>query len=107
MLIYNVTVHVEDTIQEEWLNWMKARIPVILSKGTFTEARFSRVISDQDVGGSSFSIQFVAPSRAALEHYYNTFAETFRAETTTKFGENALAFRTEMELIDEYKVHRH
>ena len=49
MFIYNVTVHVEPTVETEWLNWMREEhIPAVLNTGKFTLAKLFKVITDQD-----------------------------------------------------------
>ena len=59
MYIYNVTVHVEPTVEQAWLDWMKSHhLPKMMSTGQFTQARLFKVISDQDHGGVSYATQY-------------------------------------------------
>ena len=104
MIIYNVTVNVEDSIHDEWLTWIKEHIPQVLGTGKFKEAKLSRVLVDEPMGGFTYSIQYRAHSKEALKAYYDNDAEKLRSESSKKFGEKALSFRTELEVIDEYSV---
>ncbi|MEQ9302638.1 MAG: DUF4286 family protein, partial [Marinoscillum sp.] len=37
MILYNITVNVQEGVQEDWLNWMKAvHIPEVMQTGCFT-----------------------------------------------------------------------
>ena len=45
-----------------------------------------------------------AKSREALDAYYKNNAEILRQEAIKHFGDQVLSFRTELEIIDEYKV---
>nr|WP_053977072.1 DUF4286 family protein [Mangrovimonas xylaniphaga] len=105
MIIYNVTTHIEDTIKEEWLHWMKTEhIPQVLATGKFKEAKLTRVLVEEEKGGLTFSVQYRALSKEALNEYYEVFATQLRNEGLKKFADKMLSFRTELEIIDEYTV---
>lgn len=103
MIIYNVTVNVDKSITEEWLTWIKEHIPQVLATGKFKEAKLSKVLVDDDEA-DTFSIQYRAHSREALDAYYTEDAERLRSDGLKRFADKSLAFRTELEVIDEYSV---
>ena len=103
MIIYNVTVNVDKTITKEWLAWIKEHIPEVLSTGKFKEAKLTKVLVDDDEA-DTFSIQYRAHSREALDAYYAEDAERLRSDGMKRFADKSLAFRTELEVIDEYSV---
>ena len=44
MIIYNVTVSVEESIKADWLNWMKTEhIPEVMACGVFTKAQINKM----------------------------------------------------------------
>lgn len=104
MIIYNVTVNIDESIHEEWLNWIKEHIPLVLATGNFTEAKLTRVLVEEDLGGVTYSIQYRAKSRNHLEDYYTNHADALRQDGLKKFADKMLAFRTELQIIDEYSV---
>jgi hypothetical protein len=104
MIIYNVTVNIDDSIHEEWLIWIKEHIPQVLSTGKFDKATLTKVLIDEEMGGTTYSIQYRSYSREALEQYYKEDAERLRQEGLVKFADKVLSFRTELEIIDEYSV---
>ncbi len=104
MIIYNVTVNVDDSIHDEWLNWIKIHIPQVLSTGKFTEAKLTKVLVEEEMGGQTYSIQYRAKSRKDLEAYYKDHADRLRQEGLKLFADKSLAFRTELEVIDEFSV---
>ncbi|MBV7269013.1 DUF4286 family protein [Winogradskyella luteola] len=103
MIIYNVTVNVDKTINTEWLNWIKEHIPQVLATGKFKEAKLTKVLVD-DEETDTYSIQYRAHSREALNAYYAEDAERLRQDGLQRFADKSLAFRTELEVIDEYSV---
>lgn len=104
MYIYNVTVNIDESIHKEWLLWIKEHIPQVLATGKFEKATLTRVLVEEDLGGVTYSVQYRTYSREALDAYYKEDAERLRGEGLKKFADKMLAFRTELEIIDEYTV---
>lgn len=103
MYIYNVTISVDNSIHTEWLNWIKMHIPQVLSTGWFTEAKLIKVLVDGD-SGVTYSVQYRAKSREDLDNYYKKDATRLQQESIKLFADKVLAFRTELQVIDEYSV---
>lgn len=103
MIIYNVTVNVDKSINSEWLEWIKEHIPQVLATGKFSEAKLTKVLVDDDEA-DTYSIQYRAHSKEALIAYYKDDAEGLRKAGVERFADKMLAFRTELEIIDEYSV---
>jgi len=106
MIIYNVTSNIDESIHQKWLEWVKNHIPQVLSTGYFTEAKLTRVLVKEDLGGVTYSVQYRAKSREALELYYKNDADRLRQDVLKNFGDRVLSFRTELEIIDEYTVNQ-
>ena len=104
MIIYNVTSNIHVSIHEQWLSWIKEHIPHVLATGHFTEAKLTKVLVEEQEESVTYSVQYRAKSREALENYYKNDAHKLRQESYKLFGEKVLAFRTELEVIDEYSV---
>lgn len=103
MYIYNVTVNIDESIHSQWLAWIKEHIPQVLATGKFEKATLTRVLVEEDMGGVTYSIQYRSYSREALDRYYKEDAEKLRKDAS-RFGDKVLAFRTELQIIDEYTV---
>ncbi|WP_242084461.1 DUF4286 family protein [Aestuariivivens sediminis] len=104
MIIYNVTVNIDESIHDEWLVWIKEHIPQVLATGKFEKATLTRVLVEEEMGGRTYSIQYRSYSREALEAYYREDAEKLRSDGYKRFADKVLAFRTELEVLDEYTV---
>lgn len=101
MYIYNVTINIADEVHQEWLDWMKKEhIPDMLDTGKFSKALMTRVLVNEEMGGTTYSVQYTTESQAMLKQYYTEDAENLR-EKSKRFGDKALAFRTEMEIVNE------
>jgi hypothetical protein len=104
MFIYNVTVNIDDSIHDEWLLWIKEHIPQVLSTGKFEKATLTKVLVEEEMEGQTYSIQYRSYSREALDAYYKDDADQLRTEGLKKFADKMLAFRTELQIVDEYSV---
>ena len=78
MVIYNVTTHVESSIEESWLNWMKEKhLPEMLATKKFKTARIFKIISENDKGGVSYAAQYHCDNKMSLEQYLNDLQLNF------------------------------
>ena len=102
MVIYNITTHVESSIEKSWLNWMKEKhLPETLATKKFKAIRIFKIIS-KNVKGVSYTAQHHSDDKNSLEQYINGLAAKFREDAVNKFGDRIfLSFRTELELIGQ------
>ena len=102
MIIYNVTVSVEESIKADWLKWMQTEhIPEVMACGVFTKAQINRLIVQGD-SDSTFAVAYTCASMKDLHQYQVKFAPELQQKHTEKFGDKAVAFRTLMEVIEEF-----
>ena len=98
MILYNITINVDDSIKEEWLEWMKTiHIPDVLATGMFIENKIFRIITEDE--GNTYSIQYFLNSREDYEKYQKEYAPKLQAEHSEKFSGKFVAFRTLMENV--------
>lgn len=103
MILYNVTINITPEIHDRWLLWMnEVHIPEILATGLFTMARLVRVHADQPIDGITYAAQYTATQKEQLESYYRDHAPRLREQGLRLWGDNALYFRTELEVIADH-----
>ncbi len=102
MYIYNVTINVEESIQDQWVNWMqKKHIPDMLKTGKFSKAKMTKVVIEEEMGGVTYSVQYTCESKAVLEQYIKENADELRKEGSQLFAGKFVAFRTELDVVFE------
>ena len=102
MIIYNVTVSVEESIKTDWLNWMKTEhIPEVMACGIFTKVQINRVIAQGD-SNHTFAIAYNCKSMKALHQYQIKFSPELQQKHLARYGDKAVAFRTIMEVIEKF-----
>jgi hypothetical protein len=100
MIIYNVTVKINNEVHDEWFQWMKeTHIPAVLATGYFLENKLCKVLVD-DTDGKTYSIQYSCSKMADLNKYYETEAPRLQKEHAAKYQDKFVAFRTLLEVLD-------
>lgn len=100
MLLYNVTLIIEEAAAEEWLKWMQeTHIPAVLATEKFVSNRLLKVI-DSPNEGVTYCAQYVVENLVDYEDYQLNFAPALQADLQQKFENRFVAFRTLMEFVD-------
>lgn len=99
MVIYNLTAHIEPSIEKDWLAWMEEKhLPEMMATGKFIAAKVFKVITDQDTGGVSYAAQYHCNKREDYLAYLSENAVELRKEGLERYGDKVLYFRTELQL---------
>ncbi len=100
MIIYNVTVNIDNSVHDEWLEWMKSKhIPDVVGTGCFTEGKIFRILVNEE-SGISYSVQYSAESMDDVNRYLKEHAEALRNDALRLYKDKFVAFRTLLERID-------
>jgi hypothetical protein len=101
MIIYNVTVKIDNEHHDDWLEWMQStHIPDVMATGSFLSYRLSRVISMEDNDGTTYSIQYLCPDMKTLHQYQVHQAPDLQKEHTERYEGKFVAFRTLLEMVN-------
>ncbi|WP_019670505.1 DUF4286 family protein [Eudoraea adriatica] len=107
MIIYNVTINIDESVHDNWLDWMQeTHIPEVMATGKFINARMTKVLVEEEMGGITYSIQYTAENKEILDKYYAEDAERMRQEVSKHFGNKFVAFRTELAVVKEFNENR-
>lgn len=103
MVLYNVTVSIDKDVEREWLEWMRhVHIPQVMETGCFLECRMSKIQGEED-GGSAYSFLYLASSEAQIQHYQLMFSQKLQADHANRYSGKFAAFRTYLNVIEEFK----
>ncbi|MEM7039335.1 MAG: DUF4286 family protein, partial [Bacteroidota bacterium] len=104
MIIYSVTVSIDEKIEKDWLAWMRVKhIPDVMNTGYFVEAHLQRLVEPQpEPGLATFNIQYAVQSEADLEAYQRDHAPALQKEHTDRYKDRFVAFRTILQREDSF-----
>lgn len=102
MILYNVTININNEVREEWLQWMReVHIPHVMATGSFLSYRINRVLSLEDEDSTTYAFQYLCKDIAVLHHYHVHHAPGLQKEHADRYGDQFVAFRTVMEIVEE------
>ena len=100
MIVYNVTIIIDHSCHDEWLEWMKEiHIPEVMATGIFSDHKMLKIIEDYNPDGVTYGIQYFCPNMEALHHYESEFAPQLRQKTEERYSGKYGAFRTLLEVV--------
>lgn len=100
MFLYNVTIGIDPSVEQEWIAWMKSKhIPDVLRTGMFSEYKMYKVLHDNNDGTTSYSVQYFSDSLEKVVRYLEVFAPALVEEHRALFKDKHVAFRTLLEEI--------
>jgi len=99
MIVYNVTLSVDQAVHEEWLDWMKTtHIPDVMATGLFLDSRIHKVLVD-DGDSVTYAIQYTCADMATYERYRDQHAPRLQVPMRERYGDRVAAFRTLLEVV--------
>ncbi|MEM7163105.1 MAG: DUF4286 family protein [Bacteroidota bacterium] len=99
-VIYNLTISIDYSVHNDWLQWMIAKhIPDVMNTGFFLDYRLSKILAEEE-GGVSYSIMYTAKDMAALNTYQAMHAPALQKEHSDRYAGKFAAFRTLLEVVD-------
>ena len=102
MILYNVTVKIDNEVHDEWLEYMQeTHIPEVMQTGCFLENRLSRMVipADPEKDGVTYSVQYLCGNMAILQQYQARFAPTLQQDHKQRYDGKFVAFRSVMEIV--------
>jgi hypothetical protein len=99
-LIYNVTIKVEQSVADEWLQWLiHEHIPEVMATNCFTEYKLVRLLETDDSEGPTYAVQYFADAKSDYDRYIESHAPALRKKTEQQWGEKFFAFRSLLEVV--------
>jgi hypothetical protein len=101
MILFNVTIILDEEIHLEWLNWMKTKqIPDIMNTECFLSNRLLKVV-DSPNEGVTYCVQYISDSLEKLNEFRQQHEHLIQANMPAQFNNKLVAFPTVMEFIDK------
>ena len=101
MIIYNITIKVEESIKEKWLTWLKEEhIPDIINTGCFTHAAILKLLEVDETEGPTYAVQYFCESKSLYNNYIANHAAEMRQKGFDKWGDKFIAFRSVMQVVN-------
>ncbi|MES2732995.1 MAG: DUF4286 family protein [Bacteroidota bacterium] len=101
MILYNVTINIDNVCHDEWLAWMKnTHIPALMSTGLFVKHTILRLMNEEDNGGTTYAFQYYLRNIEDLSAYESAYSSLHQAEHAKRYGEKFVSFQTILEEVE-------
>lgn len=101
MTIYNITVLIKESIEQEWLRYVQAEfIPAIMETGFFQSFQLLQV-TDSPNEGLTYCVQFRTNEIYLLQSYQSLYAPQIESKQQLAFPNQLVTFSSTMKLINE------
>jgi hypothetical protein len=100
MILYNVTVNINNEVEQEWLSWMKkVHIPDVMATGKFIDNKLYKLLHETEDNSTNYSVQYFAKSMNEVLDYQMNHSPKLQQDVQDKFKDKFVVFRSVMELI--------
>ena len=101
MVVYNISIKVSVIIHDVWLQWQKQEhIPEVMATGYFTGYKFFHLLEQDESDAITYVVQYFASSIEQYDTFINEKAPALRQKATARWGDQFVAFRTVMEIVN-------
>jgi len=95
MLLYNVTIGIDKDIESEWLAWIKENyLPRAMQTGAFTDYKIYKVLTHEEEGSVSYSIQYFSDDIEKIVYFLNHEGKLLVEEHRGRFRDRHVVFNT-------------
>lgn len=100
MILYNITVIIDDAIEKEWLHWINTNfVPQAMSSNLLASNRLLKVLESPNEG-ITYCLQFVADTLQNYNDFKSLHASALLDAHSIKFKNQSVFFSTIMEFIN-------
>lgn len=100
MILYNVTIILDEEIHVNWLKWLKNQhLKEMMGTGFFISYRVLKVL-DSPNEGVTYCVQYIADSVEKYNEYMQKHPNQLQANVPTEFLNKFVVFSTLMEFIE-------
>lgn len=101
MILFSLTVNIDNEVKEEWLEWMKQTfIPSLWLTGFFVEKRFLKLLNEEQGDGTTYSLQLTLESIDAMRDFEQNHLFDFRKMLYGKYTGRLVDFYTVLEKVE-------
>ena len=93
MIIYNITINIDDDVHDEWLHFMQTiYLPEAMNTGCFIENKLCKVLIDEE-RGTTYSVQLTCKTMDDYNLYKQEHAARMQ-KLVAKYAGKLVAFST-------------
>ena len=98
MILYNVTINIDQQIEHEWLRWMKAEhVPAVLATGLLLTSNVLKLLTEVENGGATYTFQYWFQTMEDFVTYQSLHQPALQQQVADRYANRYVSFRTLLE----------
>ncbi|GAB3260814.1 hypothetical protein GCM10027347_25420 [Larkinella harenae] len=100
MILYNLTVNIDKTVEREWLNWMRAEhVPAVMATGLPQAHKILHLLTEVDNGGATYTFQFSFLSKLDFFRFQKYHSDDLLEQIQQRFANQYVTFQSLLEEV--------
>ena len=102
MILYNVTINIDNRVADEWLTWVKeVHIPAVMATTYFVKYQICKMLTEyEDNGGTTYALQFFARHLEDLEEYQRDYEAELQTKHHARYPNQYVTFHSVLEIME-------
>ena len=102
MILYNVTCNVTQEVENQWLEWVDLQLNNISKSEKIIGTSILKLNNNSPTEEAVYALQYQITDHNTLENFLNNEDKTQKDRIKMDFGEAALHFSSQLEIIKKY-----
>lgn len=100
MILYNLTVNIDKTVEREWLNWMRnEHIPAVMATGLPQEHKILHLLTEVDNSGATYTFQYTFLSKLDFFRFQKYHSDELLDKIQQQYGNQYVTFQSLLEEV--------
>ena len=100
MILYNITINIDNEVLNEWLEWMKnSYIPHVLNTGLFIDHKIFQLLNEEPGNDTTYAFQFFLSNMEDYEKYLQEYDQLHQRYLNEKYKGRFGDFKTLLKLV--------
>ncbi len=100
MILYNLTIKIDNSIKAEWLQWMQGEfIPLIERSTQLSEPKLCKLLDLDEKDGITYALQLFCQNKKQLEDFRTEKEQSLQIKLLQQFPNKLVFFPTAMEIL--------
>jgi hypothetical protein len=100
MIIYSVTISIDNEVHDQWFKWMKNNyIPDLLSSGLIVENKILKLLTEVDNQGTTYSFQYYLNNMNDYNQLEHTILPAVQNSLYDLYKNRYVEFTTLLEVV--------
>jgi len=101
MYLFSITINVEEEITENWMEWLRTELKVVLqNKSLVQDFRVLKILSEELGNGNSYSFQFHLPKEESIPEFIDFYDNNIGIQMLRKYKGKFVEFRMPLKVLD-------